>query len=323
MLQHLLPLSFKGESMKLLKTTTLIFCLLLINIAVQAQEQIHPKVAFIEIDPYRIELKPGETYQFGAKLYAPDGTEVNAPYEWASDVGQITQTGLYRAGEDEGIHSVSVIYPPTGMRVASCIFIDDENPNTHSELAVAHYLIMQPQNTVVPVGGTVQFYVRAVNANSMPLKRHPVQWEVSGGTIDNEGRYTAGDTPGIFEIRATTYNSIQPMIVDRVFLSTSAVINIRTKAELGPHIAVEFWNLVVQHTAHFHAQGRVYGQNAKTLEVYVSPEKVNQFTKIYTAPVEDGTRFNIEATFKALFMTHNVELRLIDAEGNTLTSVHR
>jgi len=66
------------------------------------------------------------------------------------------------------------------------------------------HIVVSPASTTVATGGTQQFTAQGYDADDNPIPSLPFTWFVSGGgAIDGSGLFTAGLTPGTYEVEAS------------------------------------------------------------------------------------------------------------------------
>ena len=74
------------------------------------------------------------------------------------------------------------------------------------EAFIVRGLVVSPQEVVLGPAATQQFSAQLLGADE------PVTWSASGGTVDENGLYTAGTAPGTFSVTATSI--ADPSLVD-------------------------------------------------------------------------------------------------------------
>jgi hypothetical protein len=65
-------------------------------------------------------------------------------------------------------------------------------------------LIVRPYDAVIKIGEQASFACSAVDQYGQPYPTPTVNWSATGGTISNDGLFTAGQTGGLFIVRAET-----------------------------------------------------------------------------------------------------------------------
>ena len=79
-------------------------------------------------------------------------------------------------------------------------------------------LQVTPTGVVLDPGASAQFDATVTDPLGRPVSGGTIQWAATGGTITAQGLYTAGDTPGPYQVTATETGS---------GVSTSAGVSIR------------------------------------------------------------------------------------------------
>lgn len=130
--------------------------------------------------PERLEVVVG--YSFG-----------NGPTEFSSGMAvNVLASGANPAGASEVTDNsglVELTLTPNGGSVQ--IEID-------ACIGIVRGLVVLPQEVVLGPGATQQFSAQLLGADE------PVTWSASGGTVDENGLYTAGTAPGTFTVIATS-----------------------------------------------------------------------------------------------------------------------
>src|SRR5439155_5738507 len=91
-------------------------------------------------------------------------------------------------------------------------------------------LQLTPPGATLRTGRTRQFYVSGVWSDS-GRGAPPVSWAATGGAISNDGKYTAGSTPGTFQVLATEQGGT---LADTAVVTITLLGPVLTGIVLGP-----------------------------------------------------------------------------------------
>jgi hypothetical protein len=151
-----------------------------------------PALAELSISPVSTELVPGAIKGFTVTGRMTDGSTVSVAASWTASGGAVSGSGVYTAGTQAG--SFRVIARTTDGALADTALVNISQPQ-----ATLQGLSVSPASGLVPVGGIVQFEASAVwSDGSTPLP--PVIWSASGGSISQEGRWTAPTSTGTYRV---------------------------------------------------------------------------------------------------------------------------
>lgn len=174
-------------------------------------------------------LRVGATAQFTVVGSWSDGSSTVPSVTWSATGGSITENGLYTAPSEPGTHKISA---------------KDKN-GTKADTAVVQVLAVQttqvtgftisPQTTILSVGQTRQF---SATLSWSDGQVHPVDisWVSAGGTITQNGFYTAGQLAGTFLIVATCSCGVADTASVSIPAGTSAPVTL-TQVVVSPSTA--------------------------------------------------------------------------------------
>lgn len=153
---------------------------------------IQPVVQALAVSPASVTLEQGATQQFAVAASWTDGSSVAPVVTWSATGGTITQGGLYAAGTTPG--NYRVIAQVAGGTVADTTAVTIVAPTLTA-------IVLTPQSTTLEPGGIQQFAAQGVWSDGV---NRPVSiiWSATGGTVNFNGRYTAGSTPGNYRVIA-------------------------------------------------------------------------------------------------------------------------
>ena len=150
----------------------------------------------LTISPREVQLTVGQTLQFSDSVRLPNGTPTTVDVTWASDGGSVDKFGNFIAGAVPGTFSVIVSAPTAGAADTAVVTVTP---------VVRHIvqMVLAPAAAVVVADSSVQ-YTATAKYDDGSVGPAMVSFGVSGGgSIDSKGRFTAGSTPGTFEVSAT------------------------------------------------------------------------------------------------------------------------
>jgi Galactose oxidase, central domain/Bacterial Ig-like domain (group 2)/Kelch motif len=148
-----------------------------------------PPPATVTVTPATATVYRGETQQFTAKV---SGTS-NQAVTWSVPVGSIDSTGLYTASSDAGGGTIDVTATSNALPGAS--------GKATVTLPLVNFSI-DPNALTIKPGASSTF-----SATLEGLGNSEVEWSVqgtSGGSITNNGVYTAPSTEGVYYVQATS-----------------------------------------------------------------------------------------------------------------------
>ena len=148
--------------------------------------------ASVFVNPTSATLAPGGTTTFSAQTIDAHGNATTDTVTWAADAsaGTVSTNGVFHAGSNAGSYPNAVTATVGSLSSSASVTI--------SQTALSQ-LNLLPASTSVRAGGTIAFSVTGVDVNGNTVSVSPT-WTVlhGGGTIDSNGVFTAGTTPGTF-----------------------------------------------------------------------------------------------------------------------------
>jgi hypothetical protein len=162
-----------------------------------------PDLAGILVTPNTSTVLVGEQRTFTAVGQLPDSTNTAIAVKWRATGGTITEAGVYRAGETPGTYRVIA----TNRRgtVADTVPVTIEAEEATDPPAppapVATSLVLKPGSLVLATNSSAQFsaFGRTDAGDSIAVD---VSYRATGGTISSTGLFTAGSTPGTYQVVA-------------------------------------------------------------------------------------------------------------------------
>ncbi len=132
------------------------------------------------------------TLQFEAKARWSDGSQRAAPVTYRATGGEISTTGLYRAGSTPGLFLV--------IASCSCGVSDSAIVRVKEPLRATQFTLL-PTTATIDTGATLQLTPGVTWSDSAD---HPalLTYTTSGGTISPVGLLTAGSAPGEYQVVA-------------------------------------------------------------------------------------------------------------------------
>ncbi|RCJ29504.1 hypothetical protein A6769_35580 [Nostoc punctiforme NIES-2108] len=153
-----------------------------------------PKLTHTSIVPRQIKLECDQCQTFKIQGTDQHGVKINIQeLSWQAQGGNIDQSGLFVAGNQEGKYTVTGI---TGNleTSASVIII---------EPAKLTQMIITPQKITLKCGKSQRFNIQGLDQRGARIVSKNLSWQATGGTIDANGNFYAGQNPGEFAITAS------------------------------------------------------------------------------------------------------------------------
>lgn len=159
------------------------------------KEPMPPELYAIEVSPSQTSIKPCDEVQFTAKGLSERGLEVKIDeLNWSATSGTIDALGVFKAGTDEGTFSVDA----TAGKVkgsASVAILAVGRPLKH--------VVVYPQDAHIGPGKTQTFEAKGLDETGLEVPLAKTDWSATGGTIDGNGVFQAGQEVGFFKVTAT------------------------------------------------------------------------------------------------------------------------
>ncbi len=163
----------------------------------------------ITISPTTITVSIAGTEQFTATVVGSANTAVT----WSASGGTIDNNGLFTAGNTAGTFEVKAV------SVADSTKFDIATVKISKNISIS----IKPDSATVFTNASKQFAATVVGK--------AVTWSATGGTIDNSGLFTAGNTVGDFEVKASSVadpskfvTAAVKVIVEPIVVSISSAV---------------------------------------------------------------------------------------------------
>lgn len=146
----------------------------------------------VEVEPALVTLVPGQRQHFQAHGYDAQGNTLPFTARWNTETGaSISASGLFMA-QRAGRYTVAA--STEGGRVVGTAVAIVQEPR-----APVGELLVRPQDVRLAPGDTAQFRALLLDreGNTRPAQ---LLWQARGGTIDQNGLFTAGPHPGRYRI---------------------------------------------------------------------------------------------------------------------------
>jgi hypothetical protein len=148
----------------------------------------------ISVTPAAVTVASGATQQFTGTGAFSDGTTSSlTSVSWSSTGGTISHNGLYAAGSVGGVFTV-IGFDKSG------VFADTARVTVQAPVAV-DVTVLPGSASLVP--GASQHFAAQATLSDGTTRTTAVNWQVTGGTINLNGDYTAGSTLGSYRVIAT------------------------------------------------------------------------------------------------------------------------
>jgi hypothetical protein len=153
-----------------------------------------PNITSLNLTPDVANLQVGQIQQFSVVATLSNGsTQQNPSVTYSFTGGLMTTGGLYTAGLIPGAYRV-IARATNGVADTS---------NVNISLAILAAINLAPTTVSVQTGQSTQFTATGILSNNGIQPNPDVQWTAAGGTISSTGQFTAGTTPGTYQVRAT------------------------------------------------------------------------------------------------------------------------
>ncbi len=235
-------------------------------ITVQKAEEI-----VVSVFPASVQLSAGKTQQFNAKVTGTSNTDVVWSIKEGSAGGTITQDGLYTAPAADGTYHVAAASAADPAKIAvAAVTVKTANV----------VVSIEPTSVQLSAGKTQQFKAMVTGTSNTD-----VVWRIKegaeGGTITQDGLYTAPQTDGTYYVEAVSAADPQKKAVAEVTVKTAnVVVSVEpTSAQLSAGGTQQF-------------KAKVTGSaNTDVVWSVKGGEAGGTITRdgLYTAPKTDGT----------------------------------
>jgi hypothetical protein len=152
----------------------------------------------VRVIPPSARLEPGQTLQFIAEVRDVFDAGVDADVTWAATGGTIDDDGWFTAGPEIGAYWVAASVG-AGSDTAEVVIAEPER--------VVFAVRVTPSSAALETGGTQAFAAEAFDQFGEPIDGG-FTWSATGGTIEPDGVYTAGDLAGEFIVTATETSGV-------------------------------------------------------------------------------------------------------------------
>ena len=149
----------------------------------------------VDLAPPSVTLSPTDTIRFAVSGTWTDGSSTDPDVTYAATGGTITADGLYTAGATPGTFAVIATQQGGSLGDTSTVTVTLLTPTLTQ-------LVLTPASVTLAPGGTRQFVVSGTWSDGSSMVP-AVTYSATGGTITVGGLYTAGTTPGTFQVIAT------------------------------------------------------------------------------------------------------------------------
>ncbi len=153
-------------------------------------------VSQMTISPPSVTLVPGESFTFASQARTANGAVTDVPIVWTASSGSVDLSGVYTAPAQDG---EAVVIAATGTGVADTARVLIRTPLGLRTLSIT------PGVDTMHVGETRPFSVSAEWTDGR-TQVPEVDFSATGGVVDGMGIFTAGDTPGQYEVSVRERN---------------------------------------------------------------------------------------------------------------------
>lgn len=148
----------------------------------------------LEIRPAEIETSAGNEVAITPRLLSGHEVRSARPWDFRFEAAAGSFRGnLYKAPDEPGRYRILVRHDAS--RLSAEAFVSVRFPRPVASIRV------EPESAQVEPGGTAAFRAVAIDESGVEMTFRPL-WAATGGTIDEQGTFKAGRSPGFFEVRA-------------------------------------------------------------------------------------------------------------------------
>jgi hypothetical protein len=160
-----------------------------------------PTLARVVVSPGSVNLPVGGSQAFTATGYDTNGNVMSGlAFTWsASAGGTITQQGVFTAGTVPGIYSNNVAATSSGISGYASVTVT---------APILASIVVSPRRVNLQVGGSQAFTATGYDTNGNVMSGLAFTWSATaGGTITQQGVFTAGTVPGNYNNNVTATSS--------------------------------------------------------------------------------------------------------------------
>ena len=154
----------------------------------------YKKMVRLSVSPVSSTVVAEGAQTFQALALLSDGSSMVPSLAWSATGGTVDGSGKYRAWSTPGKFHV-IATASNGLADTAVVTITLTAP-------VLAQILLSPANVSLSAGASQQFFVEGKTADSVSVGVTPV-YTATGGTISPLGAYTAGSTPGTFQVIAS------------------------------------------------------------------------------------------------------------------------
>jgi len=190
-----------------------------------------PRIAKLTLVPDRAAVEVGKTVQFNVTGLDQYGDAIAVTLEWETAGGTLDEaSGVYTAGREAGTFTVAA--KAGGVKAEARVVVTPAPP-------VLAELVVTPKDAKVEAGKTAQFAAVGKDQYGNAIAVKPI-WSAEGGTIDENGLFTAGAAGGVITAKSGT-----------IVATAKATLRVLTKFTITPEKAT----VIVGETRRFTATG--------------------------------------------------------------------
>ena len=263
-----------------------------------------PTLLSLRVTPDSADVAAGATRQFAVTAAWSDGTAAVPTLAWSATGGTVSGAGLYTAGATPGVYRVIALQ--TGGSVADTATV--RIPVALASCSVA------PATLHLALGATQQFTVtgRLTDGTSASVA---VVWSATGGTINTNGLFTAGNVSGSFRViaavAATSISCAADVTVDPAPAPVLAAV------EVAPATV----SLAAGATQQFTATGRNSDGSTRSVAVtWTASAGSISSAGLYTAATTTGT-YRVIAVQQGGTLADTAQVTVTAAPPPTLTQL--
>jgi hypothetical protein len=160
------------------------------------------RVKSVDVSPDSVRLARGQSRDFDALGKSWSGDEMLVTFQWKATGGTVDQSGKYVAGRTPGKYIVVATAPNGKADTATVVVTDSSGDPGSPDGSATRRLVLTPGSATLYPGGQQQYVAEGQASDGSSFAVTP-RYQAAGGTISNGGMYTAGGTPGTYDVIAT------------------------------------------------------------------------------------------------------------------------
>ncbi|BBM82488.1 hypothetical protein [Candidatus Uabimicrobium amorphum] len=263
----------------------------------------NPAIKWLTVSPQFAPTSVGKQVQFQAKGYDASGKEVDCDIKWRCTGGKISSDGIFIAGNKPGKYKVQARVGKVKMQANVVVKAAPKAPKKQ------HRLVVIPPKVVLKAGQRCTFNAQIRG----DLKKAPkLQWSASGGKVNNNGDFVAGNEPGKYTItveeKSLGIKTEVPVVIEKAPEPPKSVPG-------ALHITRWYVKTSKSGLASIHIEGKMLLDDARMLKLLLHRRGDEEL--VYQLFIKKNQRFSIQGNYYVAGGT-KLEIVLYDSDGKVL-----